>query len=573
MATLPVFQTTGGRPGDIDVERLAHTTLGGGELKVESNQSRTTVRGPDVMIDLDHARGGLWAGDTARRWSAGAVELPMRSVGRIARAALTGANVLPRLGSAFRYARPRAMRAQTVTEQDGRRTVAAGEATYTQEIVVDVSGNRGVKADVLPFFGGGARFAATIGAGGHVVGVRGTWRDAVQADERKVLAVREAMEAAGVTPGDDMRVTGSTLGYYAAPPFVAQDLAFPVYAVTAEVRAGDRWVPSRVQLVPATDIGEIGVRESPTRPRADRVPWVAPTPVLRPGEALPSGLSVSAAVLRTRGLSPEDLLFRDVSGKIFLKPGLSGLDLGAIFEALRPRSFGTSWIGSLGGLGGSQANAQGFVDQMAAEGWQRRFNWGNAAAWKSDWTVHDDDWVDDVDFVFYTGHAGPDGWMLATNGVGDWINHSEVGSVANVPSDLWGQDNLEWVVIAACGPLEDDVINGGGNVHSRWIGAFDGLHLLLGYAAVTFDNTEEGRRVALYARQGMTMRQAWFRTAEEIQPSTNGYDDPYGPDVYAAAMWVGNATANNADDHLWGHGSVGPDIRNHTYSVAHFTPC
>ena len=573
MATLPVFQTTGGRPGDIDVERLAHTTLGGGELKVESNQSRTTVRGPDVMIDLDHARGGLWAGDTARRWSAGAVELPMRSVGRIARAALTGANVLPRLGSAFRYARPRVMRAQTVTEQDGRRTVAAGEATYTQEIVVDVSGNRGVKADVLPFFGGGGRFAATIGAGGQVVGLRGTWRDAVQADERTVLAVQEAMEAAGLAPGEDMRVTGSTLGYYAAPPFVAQDLAFPVYAVTAEVRAGDRWVPSRVQLVPATDIGEIGVRESPTRPRADRVPWVAPTPVLRPGEALPSGLSVSAAVLRTRGLSPEDLLFRDVSGKIFLKPGLSGLDLGALFEALRPRSFGTSWIGSLGGLGGSQANAQGFVDQMAAEGWQRRFNWGNAAAWKSDWTTNDDDWVDDVDFVFYTGHAGPDGWMLATNGAGDWLNHSEVGSVANAPSDLWGQDNLEWVVIAACGPLEDDVINGGGNVHSRWIGAFDGLHLLLGYAAVTFDNTEEGRRVALYARQGLTMRQAWFRAAEEIQPSTNGYGDPYGPNVYAAAMWVGNATASNADDHLWGHGSVGPDIRNHTYSVAHFTPC
>jgi len=331
MATLPVFQTTGGRPGDIDVERLAHATFGGRDVKVESNQSRTTVRGPDVMLDLDHARGGLWAGDTARRWTAGAVELPMRSVGRIARAALTDANVLPRLGSAFRYARPRVMRAQTVTEQDGRRTVAAGEATYTQEIVVDVSGNRGVKADVLPFFGGGGRFAATIGAGGQVVGLRGTWRDAVQADERTVLAVQEAMEAAGLAPGEDMRVTGSTLGYYAAPPFVAQDLAFPVYAVTAEVRAGDRWVPSRVQLVPATDIGEIGVRESPTRPRADRVPRVVPTPVLRPGEALPSGLSVSAAVLRKRGLSPEDLLFRDVSGKIFLKPGLSGLYLGALF--------------------------------------------------------------------------------------------------------------------------------------------------------------------------------------------------------------------------------------------------
>jgi len=90
---------------------------------------------------------------------------------------------------------------------------------------------------------------------------------------------------------------------------------------------------------------------------------------------------------------------------------------------------------------------------------------------------------------------------------------------------------------------------------------------------VTYDNTEEGRRFASYSRSGMTLRQAWFRTAQAIQPATNGYGDPHGPDVYAAAMYIGNSSGNTANDHLWGHGSVGPDIRNSTYRGCSFSPC
>ena len=37
---------------------------------------------------------------------------------------------------------------------------------------------------------------------------------------------------------------------------------------------------------------------------------------------------------------------------------------------------------------------------------------------------------------------------------------------------------------------------------ARWDGAFDGLHTLMGYGAITFDNTEEGKRIVKYAKQG-----------------------------------------------------------------------
>ena len=41
---------------------------------------------------------------------------------------------------------------------------------------------------------------------------------------------------------------------------------------------------------------------------------------------------------------------------------------------------------------------------------------------------------------------------------------------------------------------------GGGDVLERWDVAFDGMHILLGYGAVTFDNTDEGRKLAQHAR-------------------------------------------------------------------------
>jgi Family of unknown function (DUF6345) len=34
------------------------------------------------------------------------------------------------------------------------------------------------------------------------------------------------------------------------------------------------------------------------------------------------------------------------------------------------------------------------------------------------------------------------------------------------------------------------------DVLSRWEGAFDGLHTVMGYGSITYDNTDEGRMVS-----------------------------------------------------------------------------
>jgi hypothetical protein len=105
-------------------------------------------------------------------------------------------------------------------------------------------------------------------------------------------------------------------------------------------------------------------------------------------------------------------------------------------------------------------------------------------------------------------------------------------------------------VIAACGPLQDNLISpGGGDVFQRWDGAFDGLHILMGYGAITYDNTDEGRKIAQYAKGGSTLINSWFRTAQEVQPSTNGAAAPDGPNVWVGAMWVGKNGADPSNDH------------------------
>jgi hypothetical protein len=248
-------------------------------------------------------------------------------------------------------------------------------------------------------------------------------------------------------------------------------------------------------------------------------------------------------------------------------------DFAPMAAATKPWEAGASWIGQSGGLAGSKKNAQGFIDQWSADGWIIDFNWGDGNAWESDWRRNDDTWVDNADFVFYTGHASMNGWVLSNPDDG-WLDFSEAGGAPGAPGDLWGQNDLEWVVVAACGPLQDEILaKGGGNVLTRWDGAFDGLHLLMGYGAITFDNEDEGRKVAQYARSGMTLKDAWFRTAKEVQPADNGESAPDGPTVWVGVMWVGKNGADPINDHAWSHGSVSNDPTSPTFLACMWTVC
>jgi hypothetical protein len=392
--------------------------------------------------------------------------------------------------------------------------------------------NPGVDGQIerIPMVGGGGKLTLSFGEKGRLVGLHRAWRpvtgrrevDALDRDE----AISRYLEANSHL---DILEPHAWLAYYAAPGDAVQELLTPVWVVGGFLEVGEERVPMRGSLVAATELGPATPKSTPQEPRKRRQ--------------------------RPTGASPATLAARVVGN---------------------PFEVGTSWIGTLGGLGGSQQNAQGFVDGFASDGWTVNFNWGNENAWETDWDVNDDDWVDAADFVFYTGHANLNGWQLVAPGTTTRVllTPSVVGSSPQTPGDRWGAQDLEWVIVAACGPLQDDVIAArGGDVLARWDGAFDGLHTLMGYGSITLDNTDEGRKVSQYSREGTPVIDAWFRTAQEVQPSTNGENPPDGPDVWVGAMYVVRSGADPRQDHVWGHGSVAADPTSPTMLVCTWVTC
>ena len=388
----------------------------------------------------------------------------------------------------------------------------------------------------MQILAGIGKIVVTLGNRCQVIAYNREWRDADGVEMRAPVISQE--ESYGHfrerTSGLEIDSVESSLAYKVFELDSERAFLCPVWVYRASARFGGRSIPLRNIFLPATEFGP-EPPEQPPQPKRKKLATPAPW-----AEGVPKDYQKRTLAL----IAP------------------------SAYEA------GTSWIGESGGLAGSRNNAKGFVDELRADGWTTNFNWGDQNAWESDWRLNDDQWVDAADFVFYTGHADGNGWVLSNPDDGS-LDYTEVGAAPGNPGDLYGQQDLEWMIIAACGPLEDDLISaGGGDVFDRWDGAFDGLHLLMGYGAVTFDNEAEGNTVVKYARQGSTLVDAWFRTGREIQPSTNGYEAPFGPTVWVGTMYAYRSDQTSpGSDHLWGHGSVAPDPRSPNVFVAMWTPC
>ncbi|MBE0537845.1 MAG: hypothetical protein IH624_19465 [Phycisphaerae bacterium] len=225
---------------------------------------------------------------------------------------------------------------------------------------------------------------------------------------------------------------------------------------------------------------------------------------------------------------------------------------GAALQALPPTKVGgvvdvgTEWVGTSQGLGGSAGNAAGFVLKFILAGVHVRFNWGDFNAWERDFKDpslggNDTNWIDNVDAAFYTGHANGKGFTFSSTKDDGFLHYTDA---------RWGNNDLEWLVIAACGPLQLE--SDGKHWWQRWGPAFQGLHMILAYQNVSNDNTVEGGKYAAYLLGGKTVRQAWIDTAIEVQPSS----------VRFGVMGViGKDGMSNWNDRFWNRGPTGPDIK------------
>lgn len=563
---VPLFKVAATTRFADEITGFGQKLFGVREAEVRTRGPLAQLAGAPVKIDVDGARGGWFGADESRLWQphrvAATIPLPdAAEARRNGERLLTEAGAFTGITGPFRLARPRIGGTVTATQtrDGGERRLVRDDVRYGVEVELDLSQ---YGAGVVPLVGGGGRFSVTFGERGRVIGSHGVWRPPVEPPVLVELYPQKQTDEQfrALVEGVPLREFRSVLAYYAAPSFTEQVYLAPVRVYFASIEVDGRVVPMRAVTLPACEGGFALPRPVPQpRRRAQDGPRVRPLPSdlrLEAGQPVPSGIRMNTRALRDRGVDPATVLVADPDrpGGLIVNPRIAPAVLRDLPTVLGNYSAGTSWIGLIGGLPGSQGNAQGFVDGLADAGWAIRFNHGEENAWETDWRKNDDEWVDAVDFVFYTGHAGPDGWALVAPEDGS-LHYTET---AGAP-DLWGPKELEWIVIAACGPLQDDAVKpGAGSAINRWKTAFDGLHLLMGYAEVTYDNTEEGRRLVQYAREGSTLMSAWFRTAQEIQPSK--LSEPDGPIIYASTMWVDGAGGCTAGDHLWGYGEVGPDV-------------
>jgi hypothetical protein len=190
---------------------------------------------------------------------------------------------------------------------------------------------------------------------------------------------------------------------------------------------------------------------------------------------------------------------------------------------------------------------KGFVDEMNADGVTQRFVWLGVNAWEQDFkSPGDSSYIDDTDITFYVGHGygggftfedttHDDGTLLYTDATGDW-----------------GDKDLEWLALLSCEVLRNSW--SGMSHFSRWKQEFDGLHNLLGFHTLAYAwSSFSGEFAHNLVDHGMTVRQAWFDAVADEQPDC----------VEPVVMGVfGNKNGlSNSNDHFWGHGAVGPDIR------------
>jgi hypothetical protein len=522
---LPVFKLKEAQVDKVKARELFGRGLGAAPTEQERPEVVTYHSGRK-LLEVDRRSGHMFMGDMEKLWNPQA----RANVPDEARARQTADRFLQenQLLPSHADQRVRAVfshYSETGVGQDApgqvNKQILDRQVNYQFEVTVkDPSGQE----RQIPVYGGGGKLKVAVGDQGRVVGFAGGWRE-IDRVEAEVDALPQAAAEARFRSGfgtAQLRNVKSRLAYWAAPAFEEQTILAPVWVVSGEVQVGQEFVPAREVVIPATQYGPVMESGPQQAPRTGREP------------------------------APDSAGYRhwlDIPGILH--------DLVAPPVYAQVRRCGTSWIGTSQGLSGSWGNKQGFVNQCQAAGWNVAFDWGDTNAWESDWAANDDLYIDNVDLVFYTGHASPNGWSIYPPHAS-----SVASSKMNVATiDWWGNNRLRWLIVAACGPHQSThFTTNTTNAFDRWRNVFDGMNIFLGYGAVTYDNTSEGRRFMELARAGWGVIDAWFRTAWEIQPTNNTYSAPNGPKIWVTAMYAHNGNHCQRNERLYGMGPTCPSV-------------
>ena len=306
----------------------------------------------------------------------------------------------------------------------------------------------------VPVIGPGSTAGVTVGPGGEVLGLRyGARRVTARIDGFEMISKADSAEALLKTLKPlDVRINDSVAAY---KHVIDKDgpLLSPVWVHSADVRVYGRWFPLKRMTLSA-------IR----------------------GGRLRSGLTCG-------GPAP---------------PSIKTNPNGPVPRAAAYWLTGPGWC--------NEANAKRFLGDLQAAGWTIALAHGGNEAIVTDWTKQGSQLVDGANIVFYSGHADGDGWSLKEPS-------GAAASFDKPPSVTFGDQgprSLNWIVISACGPMQDLAVESPQHDVFKWRGMFNGLHMLLGHAVEIGDDPEEGRRFVKRCLAGYSVAEAWFLAASDV---------------------------------------------------------
>lgn len=226
-------------------------------------------------------------------------------------------------------------------------------------------------------------------------------------------------------------------------------------------------------------------------------------------------------------------------------------------------SVGVEWVNKYNGVDGmgnldnNGYNATGFYDQLGLVGWERKFNWGDNAAWEEDfkkiWVGGTDYiWIDNVNFGYFSGHGDPDSFAFGT--------HYDDPYLTGRTEAYWGDQYLNWIVIDACEVLK--YYGNGRYVWDRWIyPVMYGLHSIMGFDSVSRDVRDRGSYFARYMNGYWGTNQITYAWHYATWATEYGEPATYNMMVGTSVNWP----PETWDDHLPGYGWYSSDPINYNY--------
>lgn len=213
---------------------------------------------------------------------------------------------------------------------------------------------------------------------------------------------------------------------------------------------------------------------------------------------------------------------------------------GLTASCLEKKEVGVEWINICNPCGNEDLGCRDdvavrFYDILRANGYEGLFNFGNAAAWESDFKEPSDQYyVDAADIVLHADHGNACRFAFGNTSHDDcrlWASEAQ-----------WGNQDLEWIILDDCSCLRQ-------GQYSCWYGAFRGLHLICGFDTGAHDSCSRGEHFANKLVAGWTVLQAWLYACEQTE----------GADTFAAVMGAVKGAGDPYNDHIWGFGSVCSD--------------